>query len=994
MNKKPNFDRSFLQFLLRAQQVAQQDSRSDRGYAMLMTSMISIAMLSLLAAYVTMSNMSKSSTDAYVDGTNTFYAAESGLNRRAQQFRERFENYTTPSGTVPAAIGSTNVSAANIKNCFKISVSAGNSATNDFECRNYPFKYNNNVSAAGSGGTVVLSEQDGNTSMSNYVAHTFVAPKQDYTTTPPSETVIPSGETYTGLRSQEYQYTVYANATKQDRTGFVAPTFTADQIAAKGRITKLPGDTALIALYDAEQARVDNLNTNAATSSGNSIVLQMNFKNRVIPMFQFGAFYAGNLEFNPSPTMTFNGRLHSNASMYLTGGIGTSLTIDGIVTAAGRIYAGNPSLPNNYNAGGQVLITKSAGSTEALPTNSDPTATAVEVTDLSVYNNKVKNISTPVQALTVPAAGLLTKVDASEPDSIGEYYGKADLRLEMFPNRSVPFDFQVLASGTATTAVTCEQTTGSVFNNTNTGGTKTVSKNRNNYNAVTGTNPLNPLKCTNLNEGQLRSLMQPVLVRPKTTLEYTTFCANAGAGAGAGAGTQPKTSTAPVAIANSDLIVKERILDALALTLSAQTTPVNYSNLATASLPAGAQIQFEKLLEKISGLIPADISLLKSAWPTNIAALSSTTTSANPISGSCFRPAPIQALFNPANFSTPAALTANTPTNFNDRREGRYIRMLQTNIESLTLWNRDGLFTQGLFDGDLTTADALTGINLATKFTIDPTTKAWSERSSSSGDDLLFMKDVARTLEVDGTTAIVAQSYRGMGLAAVDRTEGGLVLHATINKTTYGYTATQSPYGFAFNDGANLPAPLTIATDQAAYSQGDWNVFDKQPASFLADTITVLSGNCLAASDNTASTFNPAHLTGEINCGRLGGGIAASPTTINAAFLARTDASTDTYYSGGLNNYMRILENWTNRLMTYRGSFVSLGAPQEVSGPYVSGLTANCTNNLAIPNAVVTYGCPPNRAWTYETDYDTFSKLPPLSPRVIELKQEVFKRTY
>ena len=57
MNKQPNPQMAFLQFMLQVQHLARQDARSDRGYAMLMTSMISIAMLSLLAAYTTLPRM-------------------------------------------------------------------------------------------------------------------------------------------------------------------------------------------------------------------------------------------------------------------------------------------------------------------------------------------------------------------------------------------------------------------------------------------------------------------------------------------------------------------------------------------------------------------------------------------------------------------------------------------------------------------------------------------------------------------------------------------------------------------------------------------------------------------------------------------------------------------------------------------------------------------------------------------------------------------------
>lgn len=983
MTKPQNPNQQLLQLMLRAQYLAQQDplfaSRSDRGYAMVIVSIISIFMFSLLVAYMTITNLTKSSTNAYIDGSNSFYAAESGLNRRAQQLREKFVGYATPSGLSPGQITTASiVSPANISNCFPVAVATAASITsNDFECRNYGFKYNNNAAESkNSNGEIVLSEQNDNRNSVNYVAYTFVADKTNYSATlitnprTPDATTIPAGDNFSGLKSQEYKYTVYSTANANQN---VAAGFTTEEIGAKNRekvpATMLIGDNDLITSYNTKKAQADAANASRAASNERmNTVLQMDFKTRIIPIFQFGAFYGGDLEFNPSPPMTFNGRVHSNGSMYLTAGNGNTLTIDGVVTSASRIYTGNPALVDTYSAEGQVLITKSPGVTTALlPTNADPTTTAEQVTNLTAYNNQVKDITSGIQSLTLPPAGLLTTVDTSQPGNIGEYYGKADLRLEMFPDRSVPFNLQVIASGTGIAAGTGQCTVAPFAN--------TVSTNRQNYSTA---------RCTNLNEGQLRSLMQPVLVRPRTDLEYATFCTNIGAG------TPPQTSS-PIVITNTDLVVKERILDALSLTLAAQIAPVRYATLTTNSLSTAAKAQFAALLAQIPTLTPADITTLQGATPAQIAALSSTTTNTNTIKGGCFRPAPIQALFNPSDFATTAALAANTPTNFNDRREGRYIRMLQTNIESMTLWNRDGLFTQGVFDDNLTTSETITPANLANQFTIDTTTKNWTERATSSGNDLLFVKDIARTFETDGTTPILAQSYRGMGLAAVDRTEGGLVIHATIDKTNYSYTAFQSPYGFAFNDGMALPAPLTIATDRALYSQGDWNVFDKQPASLLADSLNLLSNNCLANSDSAANANNPAYVSAQLNCGKLAGINPATTTTVNAAFLARTDRSISTgttYYNGGLNNYMRILEDWSGIAMNYRGSFVSLGSPQEVSGRY-----AACSRPGGVPT-VSTYGCPPNRNWAYETDFDTFNKLPPLSPRVIELKQEVFKRTY
>jgi hypothetical protein len=254
-----------------------------------------------------------------------------------------------------------------------------------------------------------------------------------------------------------------------------------------------------------------------------------------------------------------------------------------------------------------------------------------------------------------------------------------------------------------------------------------------------------------------------------------------------------------------------------------------------------------------------------------------------------------------------------------------------------------------------------------------------------------------------------------------------LVLHATIDKTTYAYTAGQSPYGFAFNGGANLPAPLTIATDQALYSQGDWNIdirqsqtppsfpvpttaiaptaktplADKQPASFLADSITVLSNECLATTDTVANTnvttalgtsILPPSLSGQLNCGALNGGmppVVANQVSVSAAFLSNTDTSIPgTYYSGGLNNYMRILEDWrgvdrAGRNLNYAGSFVSLGAPLEVSGQY-----------RAWDGTANSYASPPVRNWAYDTSFNSYQGLPPLPPKVTELQQDSFRRKF
>ena len=131
--------------------------------------------------------------------------------------------------------------------------------------------------------------------------------------------------------------------------------------------------------------------------------------------------------------------------------------------------------------------------------------------------------------------------------------------------------------------------------------------------------------------------------------------------------------------------------------------------------------------------------------------------------------------------------------------------------------------------------------------------------------------------------------------------------------------------------------------------------------------------------------------------------VTTGPTAVNAAFLSNTDFSIGNLpdvpvgsagdrgynaatkrFSGAINNYIRMLEDWGGgaRFFNYSGSFVSLGTPLEYSGPYVSGSGTNSYYNV------------PTRNFNFDANFNAFTSLPPLPPRAIYLQQEVFKRKY
>ena len=67
-----------------------------------------------------------------------------------------------------------------------------------------------------------------------------------------------------------------------------------------------------------------------------------------------------------------------------------------------------------------------------------------------------------------------------------------------------------------------------------------------------------------------------------------------------------------------------------------------------------------------------------------------------------------------------------------------------------------------------------------------------------------------------------------------------------------------------------------------------------------------------------------------------------------------------------------------NRTLSYLGSFVSLGVPRHVIGAWsTSGVYK-----------------PPARDWGYDTRFNDAADLPPLSPRFVYLKQDLFVRDY
>jgi hypothetical protein len=1052
MNKQPHPELSPIHFMLRAQQIAQQEGESDKGYAMLVVSLVTIVMFSLIAATMTFTNLAKSRTDALVDGSSIFYVAEAGLNKRAVEFRSKLDTYSGVA-EISAITGR-----RSLADCLSTDISPTTPGSDYLGCRNYSFKSSNNISRAVEGGNIALSSgkkidpvtglpTDEDAVQNKYVAYTLI------TQTAPQTIAIPSTEDYEGMNALEYRYELRSTAKKPS---------------------------------ESEATRAEN-----AAKSGANVDLSMTFTNRVISLFQFAIFYNGDLEFNSTSPMQVQGRVHSNANIYVQPAGEPSpaskslTTFLSKVSAVGSIYnrvdAWTPgaartgitrllltgtSCPDN-----SVVSLPSTSNCKDIPDyysgNTDP-LTAAQIDTFQ------KQLQAGISRLKTPPVGFTRKRRyRTDKVEIGEYFAKADMRLDFVPKRGtsltvIPFNF------------TAMKTTG-------TGVCSIVAPTASNDPAANYVDPkregLSALKCNQLTKGQLQSLRQPVLVLTNTKQLDTTrrdprlptpTDPSPPRGTESTILGRPETlPTAPALTAlndvNNDETKKSKILRALQVALVSTSAPIPVDRLNTAfnnpiysspsvdtdlsnnAVESRALSAFkDEFRRRLEIMFPEDASLTPTQVTANredkLALLSISPNEIAALQGAWFLPAPIQQVI-----TTTAATTTNPlQSGFYDGRERRWISVLQTNIASLAVWNRDGLYV------------AASDTNMRTAYA------SIEEDRNNAFNDATTADYSTNGLAFDRATTIPASAkgLQTIGLGSIDSTEGGLIVHASVNDdlngddsidetteitkdttkpitetTTVGSVTTtttidyyrkypgvtgspKSPYAFAFTGGDYLPNNLLLSSDQAIYVQGDFNNNryidpttgnkdnspDRQSASIVADTITVLSNNCI-----NPTIINPLPAAGvpggQINCGigeaEGGANIVNIPMVINAAFLSNTDVSNgnlgtgrgydasstlNNRYSGGVNNYIRLLENWNNAgspiSLNYMGSMVSLGTPLEYSGRFRPG------GEEATDDVPASYYNIPFRSFSYDTNFSEIGKMPPLTPKASYVQQKNFTRAY
>ncbi|HUJ71481.1 MAG TPA: hypothetical protein VLZ30_04515, partial [Verrucomicrobiae bacterium] len=196
----------------------------------------------------------------------------------------------------------------------------------------------------------------------------------------PTSVQIPYGQVFGGLNAQQYLYTVNSAATNS------------------------LGDTE--ASVGAE------------------------FQVGYIPLFQFIAFYANDLEIDPGATMNLNGRVHTNGNLYL--GPDANLTI-----------STNPAIGVNYvqvTAGGSI----ERGRKDTGACNTSPTMQVSTASNSLQTLNCISGSTTVVPPATLSTWGgtmqsNITRINVPAPSIVargsGDYWTKADLRIALILNR-------------------------------------------------------------------------------------------------------------------------------------------------------------------------------------------------------------------------------------------------------------------------------------------------------------------------------------------------------------------------------------------------------------------------------------------------------------------------------------------------------------------------------------------------------------------------------
>ncbi len=185
---------------------------------------------------------------------------------------------------------------------------------------------------------------------------------------------------------------------------------------------------------------------------------------------------------------------------------------------------------------------------------------------------------------------------------------------------------------------------------------------------------------------------------------------------------------------------------------------------------------------------------------------------------------------------------------------------------------------------------------------------------------------------------------------------------------------------------------FTVVSENPVYVQGDYNASVTNgftdvsgqchvPASVMGDAVTLLSDSWQpgAQSGYSSGDFNSFQYPTYPNCNNQR---CATTTYYRMAVMGGKTipfpqpswGANDTGTDGGVHNFLRYLEDWSNSgvSLNYLGSLASFYYSRQATGIYKYNF-----NNVVYQ--------PPTRNYTFDTDFQNINKLPPGTPRFTDV---------
>jgi hypothetical protein len=178
----------------------------------------------------------------------------------------------------------------------------------------------------------------------------------------------------------------------------------------------------------------------------------------------------------------------------------------------------------------------------------------------------------------------------------------------------------------------------------------------------------------------------------------------------------------------------------------------------------------------------------------------------------------------------------------------------------------------------------------------------------------------------------------------------------------------------------NLPVGLTVASENPVYVQGNYNALAAAaaaevhvPASVIADAVTLLSNSWTDVQSFITPHDPDARLAS--NTGYRFAMVSGKGPAFKqpAGWGSMRDFGTD----GGAQNYLRLLEGWDNRTMSYRGSIISFFVSRQATGSF------KCCETVYEE---------PTRNIIFDTEFLTPSMLPPGTPSFRDVNTLTFRQ--